>query len=79
MEYDRPDELEISPMAVALAQAVAEEEELEQPNRFDTYYIDSEEVLLENRPSKLIAEESIMSNKKRKSLLILYNKFDIFV
>jgi hypothetical protein len=64
MEYNRPDEMDISPMAIALAQAVAEEEEeLQQPNRFNTYYIDSDELVLEDRPGKLIAEESIMSNK----------------
>jgi hypothetical protein len=64
MEYDQSDEMDISPMAIALAQAAAEEEEqLQQPNRFNTYFIDSDELLIEDRPGKLIAEESIMSNK----------------
>jgi len=66
MEYDQSDEMDISPMAIALAQAAAEEEEqqqLQQPNRFNTYFIDSDELVIEDRPGKLIAEESIMSNK----------------
>jgi len=65
MEYDRPDEINISPTALALAQAIAREEELEQPNRFSTYYIDSDELILDDRPTKLIAEESIMGNNNQ--------------
>jgi hypothetical protein len=66
MEYDRPDEIEfkqsrITPMALALAQAVAEEQELEQANRYNTYYIDNNEAELEEPRINLIAEESIMS------------------
>jgi hypothetical protein len=68
MEYDQPDEIDIkqsriTPMALALAQAVAEEEELEQADRFKTYYLDSDEVILEEPSTNLIAEESIMSKK----------------
>jgi hypothetical protein len=65
MEYDRPNELDISPMTIALAQALAAEEELKQLNRIDTDYIDSEEQILENQPKESIVEESIMSTKIR--------------
>ncbi len=64
MEYDRPDELDISLKALALAQAAAEQEELEQSNRYNAYYIADDEVVLEDRP-KLISEESIMRNQKK--------------
>jgi hypothetical protein len=65
MEYDRPNELDISPMTIAVAQALAAEEELKQLNRIDTDYIDSEEQILENQPKESIVEESIMSTKIR--------------
>jgi len=68
IEYDRPDELDISPMAIALAQAAAEEEELEEPNRFNTYYIDSDELILEDQPKKLILEESKMNEPTKVSV-----------
>ena len=75
MEYDRPDQIGISPMSVALAQAAAEEAEYEQSNRFNPYYIDSDELIVEDRPGKLpVADESIMSTKKKFNL-ILSNKF----
>jgi protein tyrosine phosphatase len=61
MEYDRPNEFDISPMALALAKALAAEEDLKQLNRIDTDYIDSEERIIENRPKEIIAEESIMN------------------
>ena len=67
MEYDRPNELDISPMAIALAQALAAEEELKQLNRIDTDYIDSEEQILASRPKEVLAEESIMSTSKEKT------------
>jgi hypothetical protein len=52
-------------MTIALAQALAAEEELKQLNRIDTDYIDSEEQILENQPKESIVEESIMSTKIR--------------
>jgi hypothetical protein len=65
MEYDRPKQLDISPMTIALAKAIAEQEkeELQQLNHLNPYYIDSDELILEDRPENLIAEESIMSKK----------------
>jgi hypothetical protein len=70
MEYDRPDEIDvelsrISPMAVALAQAVAEEQELQQANNLNNYFIDSDELILEEPSMKIVAEESAMSNNNR--------------
>jgi protein tyrosine phosphatase len=67
MEYDRPDELDISLKALALAQAAAEQEELEQSNRYNAYYIADDEVVLEDRP-KLISEESIMHEPTKVSV-----------
>jgi protein tyrosine phosphatase len=66
MEYDRPNELDISPMTIAVAQALAAEEELKQLNRIDTDYIDSEEQILENQPKESIVEESIMKEETNK-------------
>jgi protein tyrosine phosphatase len=73
MEYDRPNEIDISPMAIALAKAAAEEaeeeeEEIQQQNRFNTYYIDSDELVLEDGPTNLIAEESIMNEPAKVSV-----------
>jgi len=70
MEYDRPDEIDvelsrISPMAVALAQAVAEEQELQKANNLNNYYIDSDELIFEEPSTKIVAEESAMSNNNR--------------
>jgi len=81
MEYNRPDEIEISPMTIALAQAVAEQEELrqqQQPNRFDTYYIDNDEIILDDQPTKLIAEESIMHEPKKKYLYIQMKAIQVY-
>jgi len=67
MEYDQPDLIDIeqsrlSPMAEALVQAVAQEAELEQPDRFNGYYIGgNDEMNLNKQPINLIAEESIMN------------------
>jgi hypothetical protein len=71
VEYDQPDEIDIeqprlSAISLALAQAAAEEE-LEQKNLLNSYYIDDDEgeVEFEEPSRKLIAQESIMSNNKR--------------
>lgn len=67
IEEDQPIDLDIeavqlSPLAAALAQVVAEEQTAEEPDRFNSYYIDSDEMPVEKeRPSNLLAEESIMS------------------
>ena len=69
IEEDQPIDLDIetvqySPMAAALAQAAAEEQEAEEPDRFSSYYIDSDEVVVEKeRPSNAPVEESIMSKR----------------
>jgi hypothetical protein len=82
MEYDRPDELDvelsrISPLAVALAQAVAEEQELQQGSNLNNYYMDSDELILEDPSMKIVAEESAMSNNNLFYLIkyILYVHF----
>lgn len=75
MEYDRPNEFDISPMALALAKALAAEEDLKQLNRIDTDYIDSEERIIENRPKEIIAEESIMSTTKKNNNSNLIHPF----
>ena len=49
-------------MALALAQAVAEEQELQKATSFNTYYMDDDELVSEEQPIKLVAEESTMSN-----------------
>jgi hypothetical protein len=68
MEYDRPSELDISPMTIAIAKALAAQENLKQLNRIDTDYIDSEERIVENQPKEIIAEESIMSTKRKTTI-----------
>jgi hypothetical protein len=65
MEYDRPSELDISPMTIAIAKALAAQENLKQLNRIDTDYIDSEERIVENQPKEIIAEESIMTEANK--------------
>jgi protein tyrosine phosphatase len=75
MEYDRPDELDvelsrISPLAVALAQAVAEEQELQQGSNLNNYYMDSDELILEDPSMKIVAEESAMKEPKKISVHI---------
>ncbi|CAF1039393.1 unnamed protein product [Rotaria sp. Silwood1] len=79
MEFDEPNEIDIEqsrllPMTANLAQAIAEKaEEEEQLNNLNTYYIDDEddddnEFILNEQPTKLFEEESIMKEPSKISV-----------
>jgi hypothetical protein len=68
IEDDGLNEFDISPMTIALAKALATEEELKQINRINTGYIDSKEQIFQNRPSDFLTEESIMTQSHKVSV-----------
>lgn len=57
-------------MTAALAQAFAANAELNQLDRINADYIDSEERVLENPPVDFVAEESVMSITNIESILL---------
>ncbi|CAF0888201.1 unnamed protein product [Adineta steineri] len=79
MEYVQPDELDIeqdrmSAINAALAKTIAEAEEVEAElklaNKFNTYYMDDDEIVFGDQPVQLVAEESTMKEPTKVSVLI---------
>lgn len=77
MEFDEPSEIAIEqarilPMTAGLAKAIAEQQEqLKNLDRFNTYYINGDELIINAESPKLLEEESIMRNEEKENKMIL--------